>query len=110
MNYHRHTQSTPSVADIDAAAMEFERRFHISVDASEDREQQVIRNTQTHSIHPLEIHTHTNTHSLENSDSNNDNNENHNEHYAHKPISIHIHCGFSFCFDCFFFFAFPMVL
>lgn len=40
---YRHTQSTPSVADIDAAAMEFERRFHISVDASEDREQLVIR-------------------------------------------------------------------
>lgn len=47
-NVCRHTQSGPSGADIDAAAMEFERRFHISVDASEDREQQVIR-----------MHTHT---------------------------------------------------
>lgn len=39
--YIRHTLSAPSGADIDAAAMEFERRFHISVDASENREQQV---------------------------------------------------------------------
>lgn len=38
-----HTQSAPSSTDIDNAAMEFERRFHISVDASEDREQQVIQ-------------------------------------------------------------------
>lgn len=38
---YRHTLTTPSSQDIDAAAMEFERRFHISVDASEDREQQV---------------------------------------------------------------------
>ncbi|XP_055324377.1 E3 ubiquitin-protein ligase Nedd-4 isoform X2 [Sitodiplosis mosellana] len=35
----RHT-TTVSGSDIDAAAMEFERRFHISVDASEDREHQ----------------------------------------------------------------------
>lgn len=37
---YRHTTAV-SGSDIDAAAMEFERRFHISVDASEDREQQV---------------------------------------------------------------------
>lgn len=36
----RHSTATAG-NDIDAAAMEFERRFHISVDASEDREQQV---------------------------------------------------------------------
>lgn len=36
----RHT-TTASGNEIDAAAMEFDRRFHISVDASEDREQQV---------------------------------------------------------------------
>lgn len=36
----RHTTAV-SGNDIDAAAMEFERRFHISVDASEDREHQV---------------------------------------------------------------------
>lgn len=36
----RHTTAV-SGNEIDAAAMQFERRFHISVDASEDREQQV---------------------------------------------------------------------
>lgn len=40
----RHT-NTATGNDIDAAAMEFERRFHISVDASEDREQQVEKKT-----------------------------------------------------------------
>lgn len=41
--YGRHTTAV-SGSDIDAAAMEFERRFHISVDASEDREHQVNLN------------------------------------------------------------------
>lgn len=35
--WHRHP-SPPSETDIDAAAMEFERRFHISVDASDNRD------------------------------------------------------------------------
>lgn len=38
--FDRHS-STAAGNDIDAAAMEFERRFHISVDASDDREHQV---------------------------------------------------------------------
>lgn len=39
---HRHTNAAAAFDnEIDAAAMEFERRFHISVDASEDRDQQV---------------------------------------------------------------------
>lgn len=37
---YRHTSSATG-SDIDAAAMEFERRFHISVDESADREHQV---------------------------------------------------------------------
>lgn len=39
---NRHTNAAAAFGnEIDEAAMQFERRFHISVDASEDRDQQV---------------------------------------------------------------------
>lgn len=40
IHFYRHTNSAFGT-DMDAAAMEFERRFHISVDDSQDRDQQV---------------------------------------------------------------------
>lgn len=38
----RHTNSAVNSSDIDAAAMEFERRFHISVDDSADQQVRIV--------------------------------------------------------------------